>query len=825
MKLFYRLLVAWLLLGSTQAAWAQTPGTKVERVDIKFVGPATVSEQFIRVNIRVKADDLYRPNSTQDDVRSLYGTGQFYNVRVSTEATNGGVVLTYIVQARPRVTEVTLAGNKKLSDSKLKKKITVKIGDPLDEQKMFSNVQEIKKLYEKYGYPDTQVKYVLNIDENAGTGRVTFQIVESPKVRITSVDFVGAAAFTQKQLRKQIKTRKHWMWSWLTGSGTFKQDEYDADKETLAGFYREHGYLDFEIKDVKFTNPTTNRLAITFYLYEGRQYKVGAVKFSGNKIFSDAQIHAGMEANHNYQRLKGSLGANGLVMDVGNIYTPDGLRSDTTAVQDFYGSKGYIDVAQGATLRVVQIPNVDTGTMDLEFQIDEGRKTYVEKISIAGNLKTKDKVIRRELAIAPGDVFDLVHVKISKQRLEGLNYFEKVETDPAPLDPPVPGRKNLDVAVTEKNTGNLTFGAGFSSVDSLVGYVEMTQGNFDLFHPPNFTGGGQKLRLKAQLGTRRQDYELSFIEPWFLNRKLALGVDLYRHQLNFESPNNIYDETRSGMRLSLTRALWSDFFIGSVSYTFEQVGISLNNPYNKSTFLPGPQVPPVINPNSGKAEVPQAILDQTGAHLFNRFETTLAYDTRNSTQLPNHGQRTEIDPELSVGNSSFMKIQLRTAWYFPGFAKGHVIELVGRTGIASSLGGGDVPFYDRYYLGGLYSLRGFKFRNVSPREKFNPAYPNVKNEPIGGDSFWFGSVEYSIPLLEKDNGLGVRIAAFMDAGSVGTGTTTFSGNFNDDWGLGFRLNIPHLGPLRLDYGIPITHDKHNGGGGQFQFGAGYTREF
>ena len=826
MKLFYRLLVAWLLLGVTQAAWSQTPSTKVDRVDIKFVGPATVSDQFIRVNIRVKAGDAYRPSSTQDDVRSLYGTGQFYNIRVSTDqSTNNGVVLTYIVQARPRVTEVKLEGNDKVSDRKLKKKITIKVGDPLDEQKAFSNVQDIKKLYEKYGYPDTQAKYVLNIDENAGTGKVTFQIVESPKVRITDVEFVGAAAFTQKVLSKQIKTRKHWMWSWLTGSGTFKQDEYDADKDALAEFYRNHGYLDFEIKDVKFTSPTTNRMAITFYLYEGRQYKVGAVKFSGNKIFSDAQIHTGMQANHNYQGLKGALGANGLVMDVGDVFTPDGLRKDTVAVQDFYGSKGYIDVTQGQTLRVIQIPNVDTGTMDLEFQIEEGRKTYVEKISIAGNLKTKDKVIRRELAIAPGDVFDMVHVKISKQRLEGLNYFEKVEMDPAPLDPPVPGRKNLDVAVTEKNTGNLTFGAGFSSVDSLVGYVEMTQGNFDLFHPPNFTGGGQKLRLKAQLGTERQDYELSFIEPWFLNRKLALGVDLYRHQLNFESPNNMYNESRTGMRVSLTRALWSDYFIGSVSYTFEQVGIQLNSPYNKESYLPGPSIPPVLDPNSGKAKVPQAILDQTGDHLFNRFNTTLAYDTRNSTRLPNHGQRTEIDPELSVGTSSFLKVQLRTAWYFPGLVKGHVIEIVGRTGTATSLGGGDVPFYDRYYLGGLYSLRGFKFRNVSPREAYNPTYPDVKNEPIGGNSFYFGSVEYSVPILEKDNGLGVRIAAFYDVGSVGTGSTTFTGNFDDDFGLGFRLNIPHLGPLRLDYGIPITHDKYNGSSGQFQFGAGYTREF
>src|SRR5258706_8445521 len=159
MKLFYRLLTAWLLLGVTPAVWSQTPGAKIDRVDIKFVGPATVSEQFIRVNIRVKADDLYRPSSTQDDVRSLYGTGQFYNIRVAADpSTNGGVVLTYIVQANLRVTEVKLEGNQKLSDRKLKKKITVKVGDALNEQKLFSNVQDIRKLYEKYGYPDTQDK-------------------------------------------------------------------------------------------------------------------------------------------------------------------------------------------------------------------------------------------------------------------------------------------------------------------------------------------------------------------------------------------------------------------------------------------------------------------------------------------------------------------------------------------------------------------------------------------------------------------------------------------------------------------------------------------
>jgi outer membrane protein insertion porin family len=820
MKLFFRLFGIWLLLGCATVAWAQTTGPKVDRVDIKFVGPASVSVPFIRANIRLKAGDIYRPSSTEDDVRSLYGTGQFYNIRVSVDqADDGGVVVTYIVQVRPRISEIKIEGNKKLSTSKLQKKITVKVGEPLDEQKLFTDVQEMKKLYEKYGYPDTQVKYVLNIDENAGRGTVTFQIVESPKVKITKIEFVGAAAFSQKKLLKQIKTSKRWMFSWLTGSGVFKQDEFDDDRDRLVEFYRERGYLDFEIKDVKFEHPAPNRLAIYFYVFEGRQYKVGSVKFTGNVVFDDAAIRAGLQQVHNFQHLKGKLGPNNLPMDVGDIFTPDGLQKDTQAIEDFYGSKGYIGVAQGQGLRVVRIPNVDTGTMDLEFQIDEGQKTYVEKIDIRGNLKTKDKVIRRELAISPGEVFDMVRVKISKERLEGLQYFDKVDLEPEPTEPPIAGREDLIVNVEEQNTGNLTFGAGINSDSGLVGYVELTQGNFDLFHPPTFTGGGQKFRLKVQLGTEQQDYEMSFTEPWFLNRKLAFSVDLYRHQLDYESPNNIFDETRTGMRLSLTRALWSDFFIGSVSYAVEDVGISLNGGFHgDETILEG--FPPVPTPNP--RNVPQAILDETGDHLYQRIGGSLAYDTRNSTKLPNHGQNTELSTEFSVGDKTYYKVEAKTDWFFPGLFSGHVLEASGRIAVADSLSGGDVPFYDRYYLGGLYSLRGFKYRNIAPREA---PFGDVPNEPIGGDTLWFGSLEYSVPILEKDNGLGVRVALFYDVGAVSAQPYSFSGDYDDNWGIGIHLDIPRLGPLRLEYGVPIHHDKYNSSSGQFQFGVGYTREF
>jgi outer membrane protein insertion porin family len=825
MKLFFRLLGICFLFGLAPLAWSQTAGPKIDRVDVKFVGPSSISEQFIRSNIRLKAGDIYRPSITEDDVHALYGTRQFYNIRVAVDqAGDGGVILTYHVQVRPRLTEIKLEGNKNLSDSKLRKKIKAKVGEPLDEQKLFTDSQELQKFYEISGYSGTKVKYVVDVDESAGRGSATFQITESPKVRIIRIEFVGASVFSQKELRKQLKTRRHWMFSWLTGSDLFKNDQFEDDRDQLAEFYRSHGYLDFEIRDVKFTNPTLNKMTIRFFIFEGRQYKVGSVKFTGNKVFNDEEIRRGLEYIHNFEHSKGKLGAHGLPMDMGDIFTPGGLDKDRQAVEDFYGSKGYISgasggVGQGLFFQIVRIPNLDTGTMDLEFQINEGQKSHVEKIEIRGNAKTKDKVIRRELSIAPGEVFDTVRVKISKQRLEGLQYFDKVSLDPEPTDPPIAGRENLIVNVEEQNTGKITVGAGFSSVDSLTAFGEIEQNNFDLFHPPTFTGGGQRVMLLVQLGTERQDYELSFTEPWFLNRKLSLGVDLYRHQLDFESPNNIFDETRTGVRLSLTRALWSDFLIGSVSYTIEDVGISLNSGFHGWEYDPS-SLPWFTPPN-----VPGAILEQTGDHLLHRFGASLAYDTRNSTTLPNGGQRTEFDPEFVAGDEPFYKVELKTAWYFRGLFKGHVIEAVGRAGVASGLGSGDVPFYDRFYLGGLYSLRGFKYRNIAPRDPAYGVNPSIPDEPVGGDSFWFGSVEYSLPIFETDNGPGVRVALFYDAGAVGTGSYSFSGNFDDDWGVGLHINIPHLGPLRLEYGIPIHHDQYNGRTGKFQFGFGYTREF
>jgi outer membrane protein insertion porin family len=794
-------LLAWLPAGQAQFA----APLRVYRINIKPMGPPATSDELIRSNIRVKAGDPYLPAAVDDDVRNLYATGFFYNIRVEADNTPDGVILTYKVQGKPRLTDIKFQGNTKFKDAKLRKKISSKAEEPLDERKLFTDSQDIQKLYQKKGYPRTQVKYVLNIDENAGRGTATFQITESPKVKILEVDFVGAKAFPVKKLRKAIKTRKHWMCSWLTGSGVFKDDQFDEDKEKLIELYREKGYIDFEIKDVQFLNPTPRTMVIRFVLYEGTQYKVGSVKFSGNKLFTVAEITQGLRVAHDRSRSKTKIGPNGLPMDVGGIFTPGGVSKDLEAVGDFYGAKGYIDVSTSSRhLSLVRIPNTDKGTMDLEFQLDEGQKSYIEKIEVKGNVRTQDKVIRRELAVSPGEVFDMVRVKLSKQRLEGLNYFSSVDTRPEPTD--VPNRKNLVVDVDEKTTGHVSLGAGFSTVDSLVGIAEYNEGNYQA---PWFRGGGQKLRLRATVGTQRQDYELTFIEPWFLGRKLQFSFDLYYRDYSFLSPNDIYTETRGGTKVGLERALGSDFLRGGVSYRVENVGIKLAD-----------------GANSDQDNVPNAIRDTLGHHILSTAGSSLAYDTRNSVQLPNKGQRTEVTAQLTGGplggSYSFYRLEAHSAHYFRGLAPGHVLELGVRTGVVEEFGKApDVPFFERYYLGGLTSLRGFKYRYVSPRQ-----VPNIPdNEPIGGDTYWFGTAEYSIPIYEQERGVGIRFALFYDIGSVGANPFNLNvGHYSDNWGIGLRLNLP-IGPLRLDYGIPIHHDQYSSKAGKFQFGVGWERPF
>jgi outer membrane protein insertion porin family len=762
--------------------FAQVPiPRKVEKIEIQFVGPPSASISLVRSYLRVREGEIFTRANVDDDIRNLYATGLFRRIEVDQKVGKDGVILGYKIEGRPRLTAIKFLGNKKYSEGKLKKKLTSKVGEPLDERKLFNDAQELQKMYQKNGYHQTTVKAVPFIEEQTGRSSVTFEVKESPKMKIEAVDFTGAKALSEKKLKKKVKTRKRWFFSWITGSGRLKDDVLEEDKDRLTEFYQGEGYIDFDLKAVTVTNTTPKKVRVAFQYSEGKQYKVGNITFKGNAIITTSQLAAALK------------------MKEGKTFNPKGLRTDLEALEDKYGEKGYVDA------RVVPLkrPNIEKGTMDLEYLIEEGEKAYIEKIEIRGNHKTKDKVIRRELAVAPGETFDMVKVKLSKKRLEGLNYFEKVDTEHEPTD--VEHHKNLIVGVDEKSTAYFTLGAGFSSIAGVEGFVEFTQGNFDLLNWPRFDGGGQKLRVHATVGFLRQDYQVSFIEPWFMERKIALGVDLYHRALNYVSRNDYYNIRRTGLKLSLTRALGSEFLVGSVFYNVENVGIVDVDPNTPADFL-------------------SLLREEEGYRLVSKVGASLTYDTRDNALKPTKGHRTQLYSELAggpfMGDTDYYRLEVRHVSYIKGFFEDHLWELTARTGTIEAYGNSDrVPLFDRYFLGGLVDLRGFDYRDIGPRRG---------TEPVGGNTFWSGSAEYYIPIVER-----VRFALFYDIGNVYASSWSFNRQqdnlrkqlpYYDDWGIGLRLDLP-IGPLRFDLAFPVHKDAYTGENMKFQFSVGYVRDF
>jgi outer membrane protein insertion porin family len=597
------------------------------------------------------------------------------------------------------------------------------------------------------------------------------------------------------------------MFSWLTGSGKLKDEQFEEDKQKLFEFYQDAGYIDFEIRAVKFEYPEPNRLVIRFTIYEGKQYRVGSVTFKGNEKFSQDAIQRGVVVLGAWVRPP---------MLAGSVFTPKGLEKDIEAIQDFYGAFGYIGRGSADRIPVapLKVPNIDLGTMDLVFQVDEGEKSRIERIDIAGNTRTKDRVIRRELAVVPGEDFNMVKVKMSTERLKGMGFIAGAQSEVEPTD--LRDRKNLVVTVEEGQSGQFFLGAGFSTVEKLFGYVGITQGNFDLFNPPSFVGGGQKLRVQATVGTELSNYELKFVEPWFLGRKLALEVNLFYQDIGYYS--TVYDQSQKGAKIGLYRPLFIEALRAGVSYTIEDIDISFKDGTTMTNVVvsEGPGrgrnntiIPPTISPQMAK---------EAGNYLVSMPAFTLAYDTRGGGFLPNRGQRTEVTVSLAGGpfggNTDFWMVELESAWYFEGLAPGHVLELVGKIGVEEGFGDTEqVPIFNRFFLGGAYSLRGYAYRMVGPVD--------IYDQPLGGQSYWFGSAEYSIPIMER-----LRVAAFYDVGMVYAEPWGFNSNlWCDNVGGGLRINIPSMGPLRLDYAWPIHHVPWVSGKPHFQFSVGYTRGY
>ncbi len=740
-----------LLLAFLASASALAQGVKIKSIDVQYTGPETISKARILAQIRTAVGQEYSDPIVEQDIRALYATGKIQNVRIFAQPDGDGVRVIVAVQTRANVNEIEIDGATRMSAKSLRKIIKLKINAPLDEDTLGKARQDIIDAYRAKGYNDVDVQYRIDANEARGTSRVVFTINEGAKGAISAIHFEGNHAFSDRVLRKQMKTKTKTVISFLDKSGRLDEAQFQQDLDSVREWYQDHGYIDVEVGTVR-REHSQGRMMMVIPIVENRKYYVGRIIVKGTKVTTPEKVRAVLK------------------MKEGSVYSPKAIREDAKLVADGYGSGGYVDL-------VIQPQGTPAGPnkIDITYTIEEGNRAFVQRINIVGNTRTKDKVIRREVLIAPGDIYSTTRVEVSKKRLDNLGYFSRVETYPE--DTGVEGRKDLTVQVEEKRTGSLNFGAGFSTVDNIVGFVELNQGNFDLLNWPNFTGGGQKFRLRIQYGAQRQDFTLALTEPYFLDRRLSLGGELFYREANFLSVE--YDQRNYGFSI-VARKGFGRFTSGSLEYRLEEVDI----------FNVAPGASPEIK-------------SQAGTLLQSQLGTTWLFDSRDNPFLSRTGQRFVVTPYVAGGflggDVQTYGFDVEASQYFH-LPYDLILLLNGRIAGVSDWGGGNgVPIFSRLFLGGANDLRGFGFRDVGPKDR--------NGDPIGGNSLARATVELTFPVIEK-----VRAAIFYDTGFVNAPSWDYSfSNVASDVGIGLRLDLP-IGPLRLDYGIPIQKAGNTGGG-------------
>ncbi|HMF45581.1 MAG TPA: outer membrane protein assembly factor BamA [Candidatus Udaeobacter sp.] len=740
------------------------PGPPVIRsLEVQYTGAATISKERILAQMRTKVGQVYSNDIVETDIKALYKTGYIQNVRIFAQPEGDGVKVIVAVQTRAIVREIEITGAERIKPKRLRKEIKVQLNHAVDEKVLEESREKMIEVYQAHGYNDVSIEFRVDpIDEKRGTARVVFTVNEGVKGAISQVRFEGNAHIKAATLRKQMKTRGRTIIYFMDKTGRLDEVQLEQDMDKIREYYQNHGFIDVEIKEVRKDRTPKGPMIITIVIVEGPQYHVRKLTITGYEHSSDKLIR---------QFLK---------MKEGSVYSPKQLHDDAKAVADAYGSGGYVDL-----VITPEAAPAGPALIDVHYTIEEGSRSFVNRIDIQGNTRTKDKVIRREVLVAPGDVFNTVRVDTTKKRLENLGYFAKVETYPEDTD--IPGRKDLTILVQEKRTGSLSFGGGFSTVDKLVGFAELSQGNFDLFNWPSFTGGGQKFRLRLQYGTQRKDFILAITEPYFLDRRLALTGSAFYTEANYLSAD--YDQRNYGFTFEMRKPI-NAYTYGVLGYTLQDIDIFNVNPVN--TF----------------------IASQAGSTVESKLFSSVVFDSRDNPLLSRRGQRVSFSPTITGGflggDTQIYGLDLEGSQYFH-LPWDTILLINGEIATVNTWGPNQsssfgVPIYERLFLGGSNNLRGFPFREVGPQEN---------GEPIGGQSMARSTIEWTFPIIEKARG-----ALFYDTGFVNSSAWSFGFNhLASDIGIGLRLDLP-IGPLRLDYGYPVMRDGYHGGG-HFNFNVGY----
>jgi len=783
------LLLALPLLGPSFLSGQQTAeGATIGNLEIEFIGVQNVNVEVLRANMQVRSGMVYSEAIVDDSLRALYSTGLFEYIDVKrTQISDGKLDLIFRVKSKYRVLAVYYDGNYRVKERRLKKEISTRANGSLNERLVKVDSQTLFEFYQKKGYTQVKVDYSIDRDPETGFGEVTFNIDEGPKVKVSKITFQGNVLEKNRRLVKQMKTRP-WNWiSWLTGSGKLDEVQFEEDLIAVKDYYREEGYLDVEIYEdqIEYDYSRRKKLEIKIPMTEGRQYLLGDISVTGNELFPSELLVAGIQLRKD------------------DVFSPEEVDEAREAFTDFYGSVGYLD----SRVDVQRIPNLDTGAIDLEFVISEGERFRVESINIEGNTKTKSVVILRELTLAPGMPFDLVRMKIAEQRLDNTQWFEKVEATDEHTN--IPQRRNLKVTVEEGRTGNFTFGAGYSSIQRAVGFIEITQGNFDIFNWRSFfQGDGQKLRIRLEAGSRSSQMSIYFEEPYFLDNyfhQLAFGFQVFNEESDFLS--TLYQETRVGFEVFLRKHLF-ELIEGRLSYGLQDVNLDFFSqiPFAFRSFFGENELDPARNRVSSQ---------------ISKVTLALSRDTRDKLLFTTRGTRLQLINTVAGGplggTQSFGRVQFIGSTWIPTFELGQGILVDLRAGVGFGFNETNrLPFTEQFFLGGPNTIRGYDYRMVGPvdlgeplLDPFGGVFPDENGNPRvrspatlqskGGQTQATITLEYFYSISPQ-----VRISAFYDGGLVNRGFGDFGMDWwSDDFGVGITLMVMGT-PLRLDYAIPLN---------------------
>jgi outer membrane protein insertion porin family len=756
------------------AGWVVGAETKVKEVTVRVLDQFGTDASDVLSYCSVKAGEELSQEALSKDVRSLLDTGRFGYAGVELDKTTDGVRVIYVVKRRYRFQEpMSIKGADYLSESKIRKLSELKSGDYIDEPILSTKAGLIRDEYVKKFFPNVKIgAEVQPIEGSAGFANVIFTIEEGERAKIRKFRFTNNPSIQEKELRSSFGQRP---WydprGWFTDTPVSQQDLDDA-RQQAEEVYQNQGYLDAKVSMPVMEKVGKEKVDVIFEVAEGDIYSVESTAIRGVKLFPETEVLAS-------SRLKANATA-------GRQLINDAAKD----IRDYYGSRGYVDTAVRPVIETV--PG-KPGRMAITFDVREGELVYIRNIVIRGNNKTKDKVIRREVMVNPGEVMNEVRIEKSENRLKNLGYFGNVRhyTEQA-----ADGKRDLVYDVEEQRTGNFMVGAGFSSVDNLVGFLEITESNFDILNWPNFKGGGQKARLGLEAGTRRQTAEVSWTEPWFMDRPLALTIEAYRRMRWFDQ----YDEIRSGASAGISYPVK----VGRVGarYTLELVEM---DDVDDSLWYSDPNgIANDVLADNGFISGSRFFKDQEDAYGGNINSVIRLYwanDTRDQPFVPTKGYQTTVFGEMSegaIGDNEFYKIGANYRHWFRMPWYKHVLSVRGRLETVDAYAG-DLPIYEKLFLGGPRTVRGVEYRDMGP--KLFRGDSGNGHAPMGGQTLALGTVEYTVPVFKA-----VRLATFVDVGSLGE--DAFDPELSDVCvaaGVGVRIDIPGF-PIRFDFAKPVVSD-------------------